>query len=153
MIAACSSNRVIGKNNSLIWKVPGDLKRFKELTTGHSVLMGRKTFESIGKALPNRQNIILTRDKNYEVENCLVYNRLDEILSIFEKKNLWVIGGGEIYKQLLPYCDKIELTIIDKEFEGDAFFPELDDNWIIEKKENHRCDEFSYSYITFGKKI
>lgn len=152
LIAACSTNRVIGKDNTLIWKVPGDLKRFKELTTGHTILMGRKTFESIGKPLPNRQNVILTKNKDFQVDNCLVYNNLEEVLSLFEKQNLWVIGGGEIYKQLLPYCDRIELTLIHKEFEGDAFFPELNDNWVIENKEDHTCEDFEFSYITYGKK-
>jgi dihydrofolate reductase len=83
LIAACSKNRVIGKDNQLIWKVPGDLKRFKELTTSHPILMGRKTFESIGKPLPNRTNIVITRDKNWKHEGCLVYNNFEDVLSIF----------------------------------------------------------------------
>lgn len=152
LIAACSSNRVIGKDNQLIWKVPGDLKRFKELTTGHPILMGRKTFDSIGRPLPNRTNIVITRDKNWKHEGCLVYNNFEDVLSLFEKQNLFVIGGGEIYKKLIGLADKIELTLIKKDFEGDAFFPEIDSNWTVENIENHSCDEFEFSYITYIRK-
>ena len=127
LIAACSTNRVIGKNNTLIWKVPGDLKRFKELTSGHTVLMGRKTYESIGRPLPNRRNIILSRNKDLVVEGCLVYSNLLEVLELY-KNDLFVIGGEEIYRQTLGYADKVELTLIHKDYEGDAFFPEVPAN-------------------------
>ena len=103
LIAACSTNRVIGNNNSLIWNIPDDLKRFKKLTTGHNILMGRKTFESIGKALPNRRNIILSRNLNFNADNCLVYNNIEEVLSLY-KNDLIVIGGEEIYKQTIKYA-------------------------------------------------
>jgi dihydrofolate reductase len=151
LIAACSKNRVIGKDNQLIWKVPGDLKRFKELTTGHPVLMGRKTFESIGRPLPNRTNIVITRDKNWKNEGCLVYNNWEEVLPIFEKENLFIIGGGEIYKTMIELADKIELTLIDKEFEGDTYFPEIKGEWKEEKRETLNCLEFTYHYITYTK--
>jgi len=151
LIAACSKNRVIGKDNQLIWKVPGDLKRFKELTTGHPVLMGRKTFESIGRPLPNRTNIVITRDKNWKNEGCLVYNNWEEVLPIFEKENLFIIGGGEIYKTMIELADKIELTLIDKEFEGDTYFPEIKGEWKEEKRETLNCPEFTYHYITYTK--
>jgi len=152
LIAACSKNRVIGKDNQLICKVPGDLKRFKELTTGHPILMGRKTFESIGRPLPNRTNIVITRDKNWKQEGCLVYNNFEDVLYIFEKENLFIIGGGEIYKSLINLADKIELTLIDKDFDGDAYFPEIDSNWTVEKVESQSCPEFNYSYITYIRK-
>jgi len=152
LIAACSNNRVIGKDNQLIWHVPGDLKRFKELTSGHNVLMGRKTFESIGKPLPNRRNIIITRDRNFHQEGCFVYNSLEEALEIYRTTDLFVIGGAEIYKQTLGYADAIELTLIDKDFEGDAYFPEIPDEYFnIENKVDLSCPEFDYSYITFKK--
>jgi dihydrofolate reductase len=150
LIAACSKNRVIGKDNQLIWHVPGDLKRFKELTSGHTILMGRKTFESIGKPLPNRRNVILTRDKNFTAEGCLVYNDLKEVLELF-KNDLFVIGGEEIYRQTIGYADFIELTLIHKKYEGDAFFPEIPD-WFHEikgKRQDLECDEFKWSYITY----
>ena len=152
LIAACSKNRVIGKDNQLIWKVPGDLKRFKELTTSHPILMGRKTFESIGKPLPNRTNIVITRDKNWKHEGCLVYNNFEDVLSIFEKQNLFIIGGGEIYKMLINLSDRIELTLIDKDFEGDTYFPEIDSHWTVENIESQSCPEFDYSYITYIRK-
>ena len=152
LIAAAASNNVIGKDNQLIWRVPGDLKRFKELTTGNIVVMGRKTFDSIGRPLPDRTNIILSRDKNLEIPGCLIYNSLEEILSLFEKSNVWVIGGGEIYQLFLPYADKIELTRIHKQFDGDSYFPELDSYWIEVAKQSLVCDFFAYDYITYEKK-
>lgn len=153
LIAACSSNRIIGNDNQLIWNVPGDLKRFKDITSGHPILMGRKTFESIGKPLPKRTNIIITRDKSYKQDGCHVYNSFEEVLPIYETQNLFVIGGGEIYQQLLKHADRIELTLIDKEFEGDAKFPEIDDKlWDIDKQEDCSCDEFNYHYITYVRR-
>jgi dihydrofolate reductase len=150
LIAACSKNRVIGNNNKLIWHVPGDLKRFKELTSGHTVLMGRKTFESIGKPLPNRRNVILSRDQNLKIEGCFVYSSLTEVLELFGN-DLFIIGGEEIYKQTIGYADFIELTLINKEFEGDAFFPEIPSHFteIKSRRQNLECDEFKYSYITY----
>jgi len=152
LIAACSKNRVIGKDNGLIWKVPGDLKRFKELTTGHPILMGRKTFESIGKPLPNRTNIVITRDKDWKHKGCLVFNNIKEVLPLFVKEKLFIIGGGEIYNMFLDLSDKIELTLIDKDFEGDSYFPEIDSNWVIEKIESHTCPEFNWKYITYFRR-
>jgi len=115
--------------------------------------MGRKTFESIGKPLPNRLNIILTKDKSFQKDGCLIYNSIDDVLPLFEKQNLWVIGGGEIYRQFMDKSDKIELTLIHKDFEGDSYFPEIDmDKWEIENKIEMSCEEFSYDYITFVRK-
>ncbi len=148
IIAACSKNRVIGKGNKLIWKVPGDLKRFKEMTTGHIVVMGRKTFESIGKPLPNRGNVILTRNHDFKVEGCEISHSIEEIMK-FYGSNMFVIGGAEIYKEFLPYADIIELTYIYKEFEGDAYFPEFSNEFKEIKREDHECDEFKYSFLTY----
>mgnify|MGYP003403621138 CR=1 len=149
LIAACSSNRVIGKDNTLIWNVPGDLKRFKELTYGNPILMGRKTFDSIGRPLPKRTNIVVTRDNNWSREGVFVYNDINEAISEYKNTNLFVIGGGEIYSSLIDIADKIELTLIDKEFDGDSYFPELDDKWIVENSESMTCEEFNYHYITY----
>lgn len=149
LIAACSANRVIGKDNKLIWHVPGDLKRFKELTSGHPVLMGRKTYESIGRPLPNRKNIILTRNKEYKPEGCLCYSSLIEVLELY-KNDLFVIGGEEIYKQTMGYADEILLTLIHKDFEGDAYFPEIPETLFeVIKREDLSCEDFDYSYITY----
>jgi dihydrofolate reductase len=150
LIAACSKNRVIGKDNKLIWHVPGDLKRFKELTSGHTILMGRKTFESIGKPLPNRRNVILTRDRNFTAEGCLVYSDLKEVLELFGN-DLFIIGGEQIYRQTIGYADYIDLTLIHKEYEGDAYFPEIP-HWFSEvksKRQNLVCEEFKYSFVTY----
>jgi dihydrofolate reductase len=151
LIAACSENRAIGKNGTLIWHIPEDLKRFKKLTLGHIIVMGRKTFESIGKALPGRTNIILTRDKNFKADGCLVYNKMSDILELFEKNNIFVIGGGEIYKQFLDKADRIELTLIHKNFEGDTFFPELENNWQVVDCQKSNFEDINIDYISYKK--
>ena len=151
LIAACSENRVIGKAGKLIWHIPEDLKRFKKLTLGNPIVMGRKTFESIGKPLPGRTNIILTRDKNYKMEGCLVYNKISDILEIFEKNNIFVIGGGEIYKQFLDKADKIELTLIHKNFDGDTYFPQIGGEWEITHSENSKFEDIDLEYISYKK--
>ena len=150
LIAACSKNGVIGKDNTLPWRLPEDLKRFKSLTMGKNVLMGRKTYESIGKPLPNRTNIVLTRDTSFKTDSVLVYNNLEQVLPIF--RDIVVIGGGEIYKQCINKADVIELTLIDKEFEGDTFFPIIDSSWEESKRETYTNDEFTYHFITYIKK-
>ena len=151
MIAACSSNKVIGKDNALLWKVPGDLKRFKEITTGHVVVMGRKTYESIGKPLPNRQNVIITRNPEYKVDGCEVISNasIAEVVDKYNKEDIYIIGGGEIYNQFLNIADVIELTFLHKEYEGDAYFPEIPNNFIEVKREDLECKDFKYSYITY----
>lgn len=151
LIAACSENRVIGADGSLIWHIPEDLKRFKKLTLGNPIIMGRKTFESIGKALPGRTNIILTRDKNFKADGCLVYNKMSDVLEIFEKNNIFVIGGGEIYKQFLDKADRIELTLIHRNFEGDTYFPEIGNNWQIVDLQNSKFEDIDIDYITYEK--
>ena len=151
LIAASSVNGVIGIDNKLPWRLPEDLKRFKSLTTGKNILMGKKTFQSIGnKALPNRTNIVLSRDKNFKApEGVIVYNSLDEVLPLFN--DLVIIGGSEIYKQTIKLADVIELTLIDKEFEGDSFFPEISDDFTKENTESYSNDEFEYYFITYKR--
>ena len=124
IIVATSKNRVIGDSNSLIWHLPADLKRFKEITTGNTIVMGRKTFESIGRPLPNRRNIIITRDITYDVEGCEVVNSLEEALMICNN-NCFIIGGGEIYSQTISIADQIYLTQVHEDFDGDTTFPEI----------------------------
>jgi dihydrofolate reductase len=115
--------------------------------------MGRKTFESIGRPLPNRTNIVLTKDPNWNHEGCLVYSDWRQVLPLFENQRLYVIGGGEIYKQLLSYASEIELTIINKEFEGDAYFPEMNENnWILTNCTEQSCDDFTYEYRTYFRR-
>lgn len=153
IIAAMSKNRVIGDSNSLIWSLPNDLKRFKQLTTGQTVIMGRKTYESIGRPLPNRRNIIITRDENYEAIGCEIVNSLEEAL-LLSGEDCFIIGGGEIYKQSLPIADKIYLTLIQEDFKGDTSFPELGDDWVKISREDHEADEknpHKYSFIEYEK--
>lgn len=139
LIAAIGKNRVIGKDNSLPWKLPEDMKRFKELTIGKPVIMGRKTFESIGRPLPNRKNIILTRDKNYEAEGCKVVHSVEEALKFANANEVMVIGGAQIYKEFLPVANKMYLTLIDEDFEGDAYFPEYNIyEWGEVKRQEHQ---------------
>jgi dihydrofolate reductase len=152
-IAAMAENRVIGKNNQLPWHLPADLTHFKTITTGNCILMGRKTYESIGKPLPNRTNIILTQQPEFAAPGCIVVNSFEEALthSLAEKnKELIIIGGAQIYTQLLPQIERIYLTIIHHLFDGDVFFPELDTReWHEAARETHRADEknkYAYSF-------
>ena len=127
LIAAAAENNALGKNNDLIWHLPDDFKRFKAITSGHYIIMGRKTFESFPKPLPNRTHVIITRQKNYNPENCIVVNSLEKAIEICPKdEDIFVIGGGEIYQQSIAIADKIELTRVHSAFEADTFFPEID---------------------------
>lgn len=130
IIAALGRNRELGKDNQLLWHIPDDLKRFKRLTLGHPVIMGRKTFDSIGKPLPGRPNIVVTRDAAWAREGVCIAHSIDEALESaksLDSAEVFVIGGAQIYEQALPYADKLYLTIIDDEKEGDVFFPAHED--------------------------
>ena len=127
LIVAISKNRAIGKGNKLIWFIPEDLQRFKKLTSGHPIIMGRKTFESIGKALPNRTNIVISKDLDYKALGCILVHSLDEALleaKKIEGKEIFIIGGGQIFEQAMPLADKLYLTVIEQRAEGDVFFPD-----------------------------
>lgn len=159
-IAAMSENRVIGDHNKLPWYLPADLKHFKTLTSGRCILMGRKTFESIGKPLPNRTNIVITRNAKFQAPGCLVVTSLDEAMTCseaMENKEIFIIGGAEVYQQLMPQIECIYLTIVHETFSGDAFFPELSSSeWKEVEKTNYEADEdnqFDYSFLTLEKKI
>ena len=156
LIAAACENNVLGKDNQLIWHISEDLKRFKRLTEGHSIIMGRKTFESMPRALPKRKNIILTRNENYEAENAFVAHTIKEALDLTgDDPTPFIIGGGEIYSLFLSFADSIELTRVHKNFEGDAFFPEIKNTeWKLVATEKHHSDNdqtFTYSYLTYKK--
>lgn len=157
LIAAAAENNALGKNNDLIWHLPDDFKRFKAITSGHYIIMGRKTFESFPKPLPNRTHVIITRQKNYNPENCIVVNSLEKAIEICPKdEDLFVIGGGEIYQQSIAIADKIELTRVHSTFEADTFFPEIDNTiWELVQEEFHPKDEkhlFDFSFQTYLKK-
>jgi len=156
LIAAASENNVLGKDNRLIWHISDDLKRFKKLTLGHSIIMGRKTFESMPKALPNRNNIVLTRNNNYRAKNAIIAHDLKEAIELTGgDSNPYIIGGGEIYNLFLPIANRIELTRVHDIFDGDAFFPEIDLNkWELFCSEKHFSTQdsiYNYSYLTYKK--
>ncbi|MDX5444151.1 MAG: dihydrofolate reductase [Hymenobacteraceae bacterium] len=158
IVVATAENNAIGKNNELLWHLPADLKHFKQLTTGHPIIMGRKTFESIGKPLPNRTSIIVTRQADYKQENCVVVQDVKSALEKAQKldEQVFIIGGGEIYKEMLPFTDTIYLTKVHDTFDADTFFPELNpDNWQETEREDFKPDEknkYAYSFITLKRK-
>src|SRR3989344_1565971 len=152
LIAALGKNRVIGNENKLIWNIPADMKRFREITSGKSVIMGRKTFESIGKPLPKRKNIIITRDKNYKADGCIVVHSLNGALKAAGDGEIMVIGGAQIYAEFLPRANKMHLTVIGREFEGDAYFPEYNkDEWKEVSREGHEENGLNYSFVDFER--
>ena len=156
IVVAISENNAIGKDNQLLWHLPADLKHFKNKTTGKTIIMGRKTYDSIGKPLPNRRNIVITRQQGLQFAGIEVVNSLDEGLALCKDENeVFIIGGAEIYKQALPLVDKIELTRVHQEFEADAFFPDLDqETWKETWKEDHLPDEknkFAYTFATLER--
>ena len=157
IIAAASTNNVIGFNNKLIWNIPNDLKRFKELTLGHSVIMGRKTFESLPNPLPKRRNIIITKNKDYSRNGIEVTSNIEDAIDLCKSDSQpFIIGGGEIYSQTIEIVDKIELTRVYKEYQGDAFFPDipLDKFELANELVNYLDDDSStkYSFLTYIRK-
>lgn len=161
MIAAAAENNALGKDNKIIWHLPDDFKRFKKLTSGHAIIMGRKTFESFDKPLPNRTHIIITRQKNYFPKNdndqCIVVDSMEKALKATSNDgDLFVIGGGEIYDLGMPFADKIELTRVHANFEADAFFPEINQSeWQLTEEELHQKDEkhlYTFTFQTFLRK-
>ena len=159
IIAAIAKNNALGKDNDLIWHLPADLKRFKKITSGHHILMGRNTFESIGKPLPNRTTIIITRNKNYFKDGCLIAHSIEDALDLVEDdENIFILGGAQIYKETIAkgLVDQLDITQVHQEFEADAFFPEIDLNiWEEVKREDYKADEknkYDYSFISFRKK-
>ena len=156
IIAAIAKNNALGKDNQLIWHLPADLKRFKNVTTGHHVIMGRKTFESLGKPLPNRTTIIITRDPNYTVEGCIVTNSLaDALKAAISDKNPFILGGAEIYNQAIEFADVLDLTFIDHEFDADVFFPEIEKSiWKETSRQNFKADDknkYDYSFVKYNR--
>jgi dihydrofolate reductase len=158
LIAAVAENNSIGKNNQLVWHLPNDFKRFKSLTTGHFIIMGRKTFESFPKPLPNRTHIVISRQEKYQPEGCIVVKSMDEAISICPKNEpSFIIGGGEIYNLGLRYAHRLEITWVHGRFEGDTFFPEIDLSvWQETHSELNSIDDkhaYEYTYKTYVAKI
>ncbi|MBI3955198.1 dihydrofolate reductase [Candidatus Gottesmanbacteria bacterium] len=165
IIAAISQNLVLGNDNKLLWHIPEDFARFKKITSGHPVIMGRKTFESIGKPLSDRTNIIITHDENYNAEGCLIVYSLEDALktakSSFAKasadakaladesagKKIFIIGGGQIYKQAITLADKLYLTVIKKDFSGDTYFPDYSRFKKIIYKKDGKSGNLEYTFL------
>ncbi len=157
IIAAAGINNELGKDNDLVWHLPDDFKRFKKLTTGHHIIMGRKTFETFPKPLPNRIHIVITRNKNYHPEGAIIVHSIEDALEFAKNdEQPFIIGGGEIYKLGMDVADKIELTRVNDNFEADTFFPEIpSEKWDLIAEEYHDKDEkhkFEFTYQTFVKK-
>lgn len=158
IIAAVAQNNALGKNNDLIWHLPNDLKRFKKITLGHHVIMGRKTFESLGKPLPNRTTIIISRKPDYKVSGCITVNSLEEAINAAKADDHpYILGGGEIYQQALTYAEILDLTLVHHPFEeADTFFPEIDfSQWDEISREDFKADEnhrYDYSFVRYKKK-
>ncbi len=156
IIVATSENHAIGKNNQLLWHMPADLKHFKDITAGHSIIMGRKTFDSVGKPLPKRRNIVVTR-QDITIPGCEVVRSIDEGIALCEGEvEVFIGGGAEIYRQAMLKTDRIYLTIIHKTYDADTFFPEIDySEWKETEREDFQPDEknkLPYSFITLEKK-
>jgi dihydrofolate reductase len=159
IIVATAEQGVIGKDNQLIWHLPEDLKMFRRLTTGHVIIMGRKTFESIGKPLPNRTSIIISRNTDYQVEGCIVVGSLEEAIEKakeIESEEAFIIGGAQIYALALDMADTVYLTQVHHNFEGDVFFPVLDTNiWTETERKSFQPDEkhaYAFDFVTLEKR-
>ena len=158
IVVAMGKNREIGVDNQLLWHLPKDLKHFKEITSGHPIVMGRKTYESIGKPLPNRTNIVVSRKKDWFEEGILIVGSLKEALKFAKKidENVFILGGGNIYEQTIDLVDKLEVTLVDAELNADTFFPKIDEKiWRKTDEICHEKDEknnYNFCFQTFERK-
>jgi len=157
IIAAVAENNALGKNNDLLWHLPRDFKRFKEITSGHHIIMGRKTFESFPKPLPNRTHVIITRQKDFSHEGCIVVQDLENAIAVCPtEEDLYIIGGGEIYAQSIYYADQLDITRVHHSFDADVYFPEIDPEiWELSAETFNPKDEkhlFDYTFQTFVRK-
>lgn len=159
IIVAKANNDIIGGDNKLLWHISEDLKRFKEITSGNTIIMGRKTFQSLPGILPNRKHVVITRDTDFKVDSDMVeiYHNIDDVLNKYKNNNdeAFIIGGGEIYNLLLPHASKLYLTLINKDFEGDTKFPKLDLNdWNIDYKSEEKTNsknDLKYTFINLSR--
>jgi len=154
IVALAEKNRAIGKNNKLLWHISEDLKRFKNLTAGHAIIMGQKTYESIGHPLPNRTNIVISNDLKFNPSGVLVARSIEESVAkaqAIEKEEIFICGGGIIYKQFLPLADKLYLTLVEGDFEGDVFFPEYTEFKKVVSEIQSSEGEYKYKFVELVK--
>lgn len=155
MIAAVAKkDRAIGKDNALLWHIPEDFQHFKKMTSGHAIIMGENTFKSIGKALPNRTNIVLSLSPDFAPEGCLVVRSLDEALAAaqeYEAEEIFICGGASIYKQFIPLADRLYLTLVEGDFEADTFFPEYGEFTKVVSEEKVDNGEYQFTFVTLEK--
>lgn len=152
LIVAYTKNRVIGNNGCIPWKIKGEQKRFRELTTGNVVVMGRRSYEEIGRPLPNRTTIVVSNTKNFDCENCMTAKSLAEALELAGDRKVYISGGARLYKEALPLVEKMYITEIDAQIEGDTYFPMFDEA-LYEKEINDRVEgEIPYTYVTYTRK-
>lgn len=154
MIVAVDEARAIGKDNRLLWNIPEDLKHFKELTSGHAVIMGENTYHSIGRPLPNRTNIVVTLNQELELPGCQVVHSLDEAVRVareHEKEEVFVMGGASIYKQFLPMIDRLYLTLVNGEHEADTYFPDYSDFTKVISEEKHENGEYQFTFFVLER--
>jgi dihydrofolate reductase len=158
LIVAADKDNGIGIENKLLCRLPDDLKYFKKITSNHTIVMGRKTYESIGSPLPDRNNIILSKNINYQVEGCTIINSIPELLNYISRtEEVFIIGGGSIYAQTIMYASKVYMTCIEHKFEADSYFPQIntDKDWKVTKVEKHDVDErhkYAFSFLTYERK-
>ena len=157
LVVAASSNNVIGRDGGLPWHLPDDLRQFKRLTTGKAVIMGRSTYESIGRPLPDRRNIVMTRNADYVADGCDVVSSVSEAMDAVEgAEEVMIIGGGQVYRDFLPLADRIYLTRVQAEVEGDTYFPEIDEAaWRLVSSEHHAADEkhrYAFDVMVFERR-
>ena len=157
LVVAASTNNVIGSDGGLPWHLPDDLRHFKRLTTGNPIVMGRRTFESIGRPLPDRRNIVMTRDAAYAAEGCDVVSSIDEVLDLVsDAEEVMIIGGGQVYRDFFSYADRIYLTRVQADVEGDTYFPDVDEAaWQLVSSEPHAADEkhaYAFDVMVFERR-
>ncbi|MDE6208275.1 MAG: dihydrofolate reductase [Lachnospiraceae bacterium] len=152
LIVAYSKNRVIGNSGCIPWKIKGEQKRFKELTTGNVVIMGRRSYEEIGHPLPNRTTIVVSGTKNYDADNCITVKSLGEAVKIAGDRNVYISGGESLYKEALSIAEKMYITEIELEVEGDTYFPEFDEALFDKEINQHFDGDIPYTYVTYTRK-
>lgn len=152
LIVAYAKNKVIGNNGCIPWKIKGEQKRFRELTTGNVVVMGRKSYEEIGKPLPNRTTVVVSRTKNFDSENCMTAKSLAEAIEMAGDRKIYISGGVGLYKEALPLVEKMYITEIDGEVEGDTYFPEFDENQFDKQIDERFEGEIPYTYVTYTRR-